>query len=63
MTSVMVIELRKEKVRKLERRKEVKKLEGGQEEKVRRDRKNSRFQTKPCIKSMAVLLRKQEILN
>ena len=40
MTSVMVIELRREKVRKLERRKEVKKLEGRQEEKVRRERKN-----------------------
>lgn len=63
MTSVMVIKLRKEKVRKLERRKEVKKLEGSQEEKVRRERKNSRFQTKPCIKSMAGLLRKQGILN
>ena len=62
MTSVMVIKLRKGKARKLERR-EVKKLEGSQEEKVRRERKNSRFQTKPCIKSMAGLLRKQGILN
>lgn len=63
MTSVMVIKLRKEKVRKLERRREVRKLEGSQEEKVRRERKNSRFQIKPCIKSMAGLLRKQGILN
>ena len=63
MTSVMVIKLRKGKARKLERRREVKKLGGSQEEKVRRERKNSRFQTKPCIKSMAGLLRKQGILN